>query len=63
MEWIQSYNQKRTTIQKNKDDNRRSHAQPKNYLQSGELTTPQSCKCYHPARLLEKDQKPSPDKI
>lgn len=58
---IQSYNKKNTYTKIN-DDNRRSHAQPKNYLQSGELITPQSCKCYHPARLLEKDQKPSPDK-
>jgi len=54
---------KKYNTQKIKDDNRGSHAQPKNYLQSGELTTLQSCKCYHPARLLEKDQKPSPDKI
>lgn len=54
---------KKLQYMKSKDEDRVSQAQAKNYLQSDALTIPQSCKCYHPARLPEKDQKPSPDKI
>jgi hypothetical protein len=48
---------------KSKDGDRVCQAQANVYLQSDALTIPQSCKCYHPARLPEKDQKPSPDKM